>query len=145
MTTPLTRDDPVVFHFRKHVKKKDEDLVPGGKLFSDELQATGGATIVFLPELMRFGIAMCCPTDNYCRRLGREIATARAKGWQKLKRGWHGQPLRRFHPSPNYRGPLDMESVKLQTLSLLANAAVAVENVLVEEVATGYVKGTGTS
>lgn len=119
MTTPLTRNDPVVFHFRKGTGK--------------DMQPKGGATVVFLPEHGRFGIALCCDKDRYCRQWGRKIATERAKNGERSR-----IRNRRFNSAPKYTGPLEMEAVRLQTISLIANAAEAVGNDLVWEVATEY-------
>jgi len=64
MTTKLTRNDPVVFHFR--VKEEDG------------LSSRGGATVVFSPKAERFGVSVCSLKDAYSRKRGRQIATGRA-------------------------------------------------------------------
>lgn len=66
MTTKLTRNDPVVFHFRV----KEEDGI--------SLSSRGGATVVFSPKVERFGVSVCSLKDAYNRKMGRRIATGRA-------------------------------------------------------------------
>ena len=105
----ITRNDPVVFHFRV-----------GGR--GKETAPKAGATVVFLPDKMRFGISLCCDKDRYNKRWGRKIATARAQNENSRITN------RRFDSSPDYDGELVFEQVKIQARSLAIAAASAVEN-----------------
>lgn len=66
MTTKLTRNDHLVFHFRVREPKTGEAL------------PRGGATVVFAPELSRFGVSICSDKDAFSRKRGRIIADGRA-------------------------------------------------------------------
>jgi hypothetical protein len=104
---------PMVFHFR----------VGSGK----EMQSKAGATVVFLPEAKRMGIALCCPKDRYNRKWGRKIAEHRAK---------HGNGSRirnhRFDSNVEYDGPQDVEMVRKAAKRMAFHAADAVHNPLME-------------
>lgn len=112
MTTELTRNDPVVFHFRLG---KGKDMEP-----------KTGATVVFLPESRRFGVALCCYKDLYCKQWGRKIATERAKNGSRSR-----IRNRRFVSSPAYSGLLNMEDVHASAQALAYYAAEKVGNPLI--------------
>lgn len=65
------------FHYRIRWRYVDDDT---GPVYTDP---TGGATAYFKIEsedqehTLTFAIAICSPKDNFCRRLGREIAYGR--------------------------------------------------------------------
>lgn len=65
MATILTRKDHLVFHFR--VRDEAGVALP-----------RGGATVVFVPELSRFGVSICSDKDVFSRKRGRVIASGRA-------------------------------------------------------------------
>lgn len=116
MTTELTRDDPIVFHFRLG---KGKDMEP-----------KTGATVVFLPDLKRFGVALCCYKDRYCKRWGRKIATERARNGTRSR-----IQNRRFIPYSHYSGLLTMEDVHASAQALAYHAAEKVGNPLVSQAA----------
>lgn len=122
MTTMLTRNDPVVFHFR----------IGKGK----DMEPKTGATVVFLPEQQRFGLAMCCEKDRYSRKLGRKIATARARVHRTRRHGC------RFHfdfdASGYYYEPLEMTAIRDIALGMVYQASEATGNPV------GMVHGPGT-
>lgn len=60
----LTKNTPVVFHYRFRTKKG--------------ISGKGGVTIVYSPVTRRFGAALCSPKDNFWRQMGVKIATGRA-------------------------------------------------------------------
>lgn len=111
--TKLTSNDPIVFHFR----------LGKGK----EMQSTVGATVAFMPEQKRFGIALCFK-DDYCRKWGRQIAIFRATNGQRPR-----VQERRYNSSPSYSGPLEMESIKATAQALAYYAAEQVGNPLVSQ------------
>jgi len=104
----LTRNDPVVFHFR----------IGKGR----EMKPKAGATVVFLPEERRFGLAMCCSKDRYSRRWGRKIATARAKNPKSRITN------KRFDSTVEYKGDLEMDRIKTAACQMVWHAADAVRN-----------------
>ncbi len=109
MSTELTRNEPIVFHFR----------LGEGK----ETQPKTGATVVFLPEEKKMGIALCCAKDRYSRQWGRKIATLRAKiGEQSRIRN------RRFNSTKSYTGSLEYESIKEAALTFARDSAGMVAN-----------------
>ncbi len=63
--TELTRKDHLVFHFR--VRDEAGAALP-----------RGGATVVFVPEVSRFGTSVCSNKDMFSRKRGRMIAAGRA-------------------------------------------------------------------
>lgn len=103
MTTELTRNDPIVFHFR--------------------FDAKAGATVVFLPKEKRFGLAMCCEKDHYNKKWGKHIATIRAQQGirQRFRR-------RRFRTWCSYDGPLEILELKRIALELVLEASGATGN-----------------
>ena len=107
METKLTTNDPVVFHFR----------LGKGK----ETQPKAGATVVFLPDQMQFGIALCCCKDRYNKRWGRMIATARARNPKSTRN-------HRFDSSPDYEGSLEFDEVKHEAHRLAQLATFKVDN-----------------
>jgi len=127
MTTELTRNDPIVFHFR----------LGRGK----DVEPKSGATVVFLPESRRFGVALCCYKDRYCKRWGRKIATERARkgraatpaGCVSVSRLGEPLPVRRFVSSPAYNGLLNMKDVQASAQALAYYAAEKVGNPLVSQ------------
>lgn len=114
MATKLIRNEPLIFHFRLG---KGKDMEP-----------KTGATVVFLPELKRFGVALCCYKDRYCKRWGRKIATERAKNGTRSR-----IQSRRFVSSPAYSGLLTMEDVHASAQALAYYAAEKVGNPLVSQ------------
>lgn len=64
--TELTRKDHLIFHFRVREPETGVAL------------PRGGATVVFVPELSRFGVSICSDKDAYSRKRGRMIAAGRA-------------------------------------------------------------------
>jgi len=102
----ITRNDPLVFHLR--IKNKET------------VAAKGGATIVFLPEFKRFGIALCCDKDRYDKRVGRNKAQSRASGNQDIHR--------RFNLAPQYDGEMEFASIRAAALTLANRACAAVGN-----------------
>ncbi len=66
MATELTRTDNLVFHFR--IRKTE----------TGEALPRGGATVVFVPPLARFGVSVCSDKDVYNKKRGRNIAAGRA-------------------------------------------------------------------
>lgn len=126
MATKLTRNDPIVFHFRL------------GKGVTTEPKA--GATVVFLPDRKRFGIALCCPKDRYSKKWGRKIATERANCYFVHNKSdtlmSPSRPRirnRRFNSSSPYTGPLEMESIRHSARELVCLAAGQVGNPLIAQ------------
>lgn len=109
MDTKLICNDPVVFHFR----------IGTGEVMSPK----AGATVVFLPEQRRFGLAMCCEKDRYDKKWGRHVATLRAQvgdGARKRRR--------RFLSWRAYDGPMEMMSIRRIALAMVQEASGAVDN-----------------
>jgi len=98
-----------VFHFR----------LGQGK----ETQAKAGATVVFSLEKKRFGIALCCEKDRYCKMWGRKIATHRAETGEKSR-----IRASRFNSAPEYKGELEFEQVRQEAERVVLLAAINVDN-----------------
>ena len=64
--TELSRKDHLVFHFRVREPETGVAL------------PRGGATVVFVPEVARFGTSVCSGKDAFSRKRGRLIAAGRA-------------------------------------------------------------------
>lgn len=65
--TVLDRKDHLVFHFRLRESETGVAL------------PRGGATVVFVPEIARFGISVCSGRDVFSKKKGRLIAAGRAR------------------------------------------------------------------
>lgn len=166
MTTELTRNDPIVFHFRfgedekstrvrnilsdlqKRTRALEKDSPPAAAAvmavlaglnagFKDItaqettpgrlLSPKAGATVVFLPQEKRFGLAMCCEKDHFNKRLGRHIAARRA--WPcAAKESRVPQQQRRFKFSGEYDGPMEITDLRCFALELVLKASKAVGN-----------------
>jgi len=59
--TVLTKEKPVIFHFR-----------------APDKPTKGGITVVYEPSVKRFGVAVCSKKDNFNKRRGVLIASGRA-------------------------------------------------------------------
>lgn len=101
---PIKKNDALLFHFRV------------------ENRAKAGATVVFLPNQMRFGLALCCNKDNFNRSIGTTIAFARAEGKDCRPR------RRRFDTAPTYNGPMTLESIRARARDIACRAAIQVDN-----------------
>lgn len=106
--TTLTRNDPLVFHFRL------------GK--GTETQPKAGATVVFLLDQKRFGITLCCAKDRYDRKRGARIAILRAENVVS------GHSAGRFPLSRSYDGPMKMDAIRLIATRMVIDAATRVQN-----------------
>lgn len=60
----LKKTDPIIFHFRMWK--------------FGIVSACGGATVVYVPKLKRFGVSVCSKKDIYSKKRGRIIAVGRA-------------------------------------------------------------------
>lgn len=96
---PITRDDPLIFHFR----------VWDG----ENANSRGGATVVFEPSLSRFGVSICSRKDGFNKKLGRRIAMGRAKS-KKSFCPW--QPF-------VSKGPVTIDTVRDQATKLAQEEA----------------------
>jgi hypothetical protein len=111
----LKTDKPLIFHFR--VVKEDTSL-----------EAKAGATVVFLPDLKRFGVSLCCSKDHYNKRWGRKIAEHRARAGDESR-----IKTKRFECAPSYDGPMEMDEIRRNAVRLVYKAAGVVRNFKVRD------------
>lgn len=111
----LKSNKPLVFHFRV------------GK--GDTISSKNGATVVFRPDQKRFGVALCCHKDRYCRRWGREIADHRAEhGDNRVRKG-------RFNCVVDYDGEMSLDAIRNAASLLVVDAVGAVDGNLLLQIA----------
>ena len=83
--TPLTKNTPVVFHFRymqlpwnagggRGINNK---LTHYGSPEFKYIQSHGGITVVYFPEKRCFSVAVCSSKDPFIRKVGVQIAVNR--------------------------------------------------------------------
>ena len=106
----LSRPEPVFFHFR--VRNPD----------GSSPAAKGGATVVYHPTKKKFGVALCCPKDRFCKRVGAKIALHRlGVGRNVPKRG-------RFDYAHPYSDSNEFEDVKFRAKAIVWAAAISVDH-----------------
>lgn len=113
MVTELTKNEPLVFHFRdghgKNTKPK------------------AGVTVVYCPVLDRFGIAICCAKDLYCKRWGKKIALERAIRGSSVRTKSRSR-TRRFECAPEHKGAKTIQEIRKQAIRLAHSAVNSVHN-----------------
>lgn len=87
----LERPDPIYFHFRHSNGESG-------------YEAAGGATVVFVPSKMMFGISLCCPRDKFCKKIGRTVALSRLNSPRSR--------MGRFHHTQKYTGECEYSDVR---------------------------------
>ena len=134
MDTMLTRNDPVIFHFR--VDRRTGNLIDPKEMAtirkSEHLSATGGVTMVFNPRKRVFGYSVCNVTDHYNFHLGRSVAEGRSNAMtqQEYECAHSGDetPIshgRRRVWSVPYTGSVSIQAVRAEAWKLAQNLYAA--------------------
>lgn len=119
----------MVFHFR--VPRPNQNS-------PSDVQACAGATVIFRPDLKRFGVALCCPKDRYSRVVGRQVAENHAvyaaNRSSDIKSRQRKQQPPRFNHAPVYEGSTDLNDLRAAARALAYDCADRVHNPVYEYV-----------
>ena len=80
--TPILKNRPIVFHFRKDNSGKLVNGYTAKSLGHAWLVSRGGVTVVFDPDKQIFAVASCNRQDVFCKQSGYQIAMGKLEHWK---------------------------------------------------------------